>query len=268
MVCTTYKKYGLSLCHIWFATKEEILLKIHNREIKADLVFAHGVHEKGMCNRGKKVYALCLSTQPSLIKTLDFDEDAIFQSYGKHLKAYIKRSQREGAIVRIFRNTEIDGELLSLCGSFYEQMKEAKGIPDTFNRKLAECYAANDALVIAMAYVNEKPVGFNAYIADKTHFRTWLTAFAFREEEFDAQVVSRAHQLLEWETMRWCCKNGITSYDFGGLTSFENPNGIDKFKMTFAKEGQRVCYDNYLVGVSLLGKLAVLGCKILKKIRK
>lgn len=267
MVCTTYKKYGLSLCHIWFATKEEIFQKIQNREVNADLVYAHGVYEEGMRDRWG-IYALRLSIQPSLIKTLDSDENTVYQSYGKHLKAYIKRSQREGAFVHIFRNAEIDAELLGLCGNFYEHMKEAKGIPDIFNRKLAECYAANDALVIAMAYVNEKPVGFNAYIADKTHFRAWLTAFAFQEEEFDAQVVSRAHQLLEWETMRWCCQNGITSYDFGGIASFENPNGIDKFKMNFAKEGQRVSYDNYLVGVSLLGKLAVLGCKILKKLRK
>ena len=38
--------------------------------------------------------------------------------------------------------------------------------------------------------------------------------------------------------------------------------------MNLAKEGERVTYDNYLVGVSPLGKLAVFGYKLLRKIRK
>ena len=268
MICTTYKKYGLSLCHIWFAAKEEILLKIHNREIKADLVFAHGVHEKGMCNRGGEVYALCLSTQLSLIKTLDSDEDAIYQTFGKHLRKFIQRSIVEGTTIRLLSSREINDEVLNTCLRLYNKMKEDKGVPGKFNTTLAKQYAAEGNLLVSLACVNDTIVGFKASIADERNLRGWVSAFAFREEEFDAQVVSRAHQLLEWETMRWCCQNGITSYDFGGIASFENPNGIDKFKMNFAKEGQRVSYDNYLVGISLLGKLAVLGCKILKKLRK
>lgn len=263
MVQVTYSKKGIRLAHTWFADQSDIM-KLSGHISGVDLVFLHGVCLEDLPN----ICCVKMFSQFSLIKDLSRSEDEVWSSYGKHLKAYIKRSQREGTSVCIFRNTEIDDELLNLCGSFYEQMKEAKGIPDVFNRKLAESYASNDALVIAMAYVNEIPVGFNAYIADETHFRTWLTAFAFREEEFDAQEVSRAHQLLEWETMRYCCQNGITSYDFGGISSFENPNGIDKFKMTFAKEGARVTYDNYLVGVSPIGKMAVSAYKIRKKIRR
>lgn len=45
--------------------------------------------------------------------------------------------------------------------------------------------------------------------------------------------------------MRYCYQHGITSYDFGYIESFDNPNGIDKFKINFAKEGERVTYDNY-----------------------
>jgi len=211
---------------------------------------------------------LKLGPQYSLIKHISDSEDEIWNTYGKHLKAYIKRSQREGSFVRIFKGNEIGAELFDQCAALYEQMKKAKGIPDVFNRKLAEGYANDNALVISIAYVNNCPVGFTAFIADETHFRAWLTAFAFREEEFDTQAVSRAHQLLEWETMRYCCQNGITSYDFGGIYSFEDPNGIDKFKINLAKEGERVTYDNYLVGVSPLGKMAVLGYKLLRKIRK
>lgn len=268
MVCTTYKKHGLSLCHIWFATKEEILLKIQNSEITADLVFAHGVHEKGMCDRGRKVYALCLSTQHSLIKILVNDSDAIYQTFGKHLRKFIQRSIAEGTTIRLASGREINDEVLNTCLRLYNKMKEDKGVPGEFNTTLARKYATEGNLLVSLARVNDAIVGFKASIVDDQNLRGWVSAFSFREEEFDAQVVSRAHQLLEWETMRYCCQHGITSYDFGGITSFENPNGIDKFKMNFAKEGQLISYDNYLVGVSLLGKLAVLGYTILKKLRK
>lgn len=261
MVQVTYKKKGIRLTHIWFANADE-LQRLTKGKSHTDILFVHAGKYSHSSN------SVMISKQDSLIKDLNCSEEDIWNSYGKHLKAYIKRSQREETVIRIFRGEEINAGLLDVCGDLYEQMKASKGIPDTFNRSLAEQYIKKDALVICVAYVNEIPVGFNAYIADDTHFRTWLTAFAFCEEECDAQVVSRAHQLLEWETMRYCCQNGITSYDFGGVANFEEPNGIDKFKMNFAKEGQRISYDNYLVGISLLGKVVIRGYKLIKKARK
>lgn len=260
MIQATYQKKGIRLTHVWFADENEVS-ELLRHSSGTDLLFFHAVQFR------KSAFSFLHSHQESLIKELSDSEEAVWSTYGKHLKSYIKRGQREGSEIRLFRGEQITSELLDICADLYEQMKAAKGIPDAFNRGLAECYVREDALVIAMAYVEGKPVGFNAYIADKNHFRAWLTAFAFREDEFDAQVVSRAHQLLEWETMRYCCRNGVTFYDFGGIASFEEPNGIDKFKMTFAKEGRHVAYDNFLVGVSLIGKAAIAGYKLLTRVR-
>lgn len=118
-------------------------------------------------------------------------------------------------------------------------------------------FRAAGKLLVSQACVGNTVVGFKASIVDERHLRGWVSAFAFR-----------AHQLLEWETMRCCCQKGITSYDFGGIESFDNPNGIDKFKMTFAKEGERVTYDNFLLGSSLLGKAGIAAYKLYKKVRK
>jgi hypothetical protein len=261
MVLTTYKKKGIRLTHVWFATAKE-LQELAKGRAGSDVFFIHGAkYIDGP-------FSTMVFEQPSLIKHITDEEADVWGTYGKHLKAYIKRSIREESTVQIFRGNDISPELLDTCAELYEQMKAAKGMVDTFNRLLAESYTKQDALVISMDYVNNKPVGFNAYIADDSHFRTWLTAFAFREEEFDAQVVSRAHQLLEWETMRYCCQKGIVSYDFGGIESFDNPNGIDQFKINFAKEGDRVTYDNFLLGSSLLGKAGIVAYKLYKKVKK
>ena len=38
--------------------------------------------------------------------------------------------------------------------------------------------------------------------------------------------------------------------------------------MTFAREGEQVTYDNFLLGSSLLGKAGIAAYKLYKKIRK
>lgn len=261
MVLTTYRKKGIRLSHVWFATEEELASLVQSQKGKTDLVYAHGLQVP--CGGWRAV-----SSQNTLIKMLDSDESVIYQTFGKHLRKFIQRSISEGTVIRLLSGTEITDEVLDTCLRLYNKMKKDKGLSGTFNTALAKKYAAAGNLIISQACVGATVIGFKSSVIDDRHLRGWVSAFAFREEKFDTQVVSRAHQLLEWETMRWCCRNGITSYDFGGIASFDDPNGIDKFKMTFAKEGQRATYDNYLVGISPLGKAAVLGYWLLKEIRK
>lgn len=258
MVTVTYRKKGIRLTHVWFASESELASCADG----ADLLFVHGSDYTGL------PHSVHLVTQRSLIKSLGNDPETVFQSFGKHLRKFINRSISEGTTVRLLSGPEITDDVLDTCLRLYNKMKEDKGIPGTFNTSLAKHYANAGNLLVSQACIGNTIIGFKASIVDALHLRGWVSAFAFREEEFDAQVVSRAHQLLEWETMRYCCQNGITSYDFGGIYSFDDPNGIDKFKMNLAKDGARVTYDNYLVGVSPLGKMAVLGYKLLKKIRK
>ena len=261
MVLTTYSKKGIRLKHVWFAEPDAIG-QLASETSNADLLYIHGVTDLAL------PHTVRLGSQHTLIKELGSDQDAVYQTFGKHLRKFIQRSINEGTTIRHLEGVQITDEVLDTCLRLYNKMKADKGVPGTFNTALAKEYVRTDNLLVSLSYVNDTTVGFKASIIDDTHLRAWVSAFAFRDGEFDTHVISRAHQLLEWEVMRQCCQRGITSLDFGGIESFENPNGIDKFKMSFAKEGRRVTYDNYLVGTSLLGKAAVLGYKILKKVRK
>lgn len=53
---------------------------------------------------------------------------------------------------------------------------------------------------------------------------------------------------------------GIQKYDWGGISSLTEPNGIDVFKMKFG--GDLTTYYNVITGQTPLGKLAML---VLKK---
>ena len=85
----------------------------------------------------------------------------------------------------------------------------------------------------------------------------WISAFDFRNDVNDSQVLSRAHQRLDWELLLWCKDRGITRFDFGGINSFEEPNGIAQFKLKFESKN-KVIYNNYLVPMNLIGRIALL----------
>lgn len=192
-----------------------------------------------------------------MIKDLRPTEAEIFQTLGKHLRQYIKHCEKE-ALVRfaIYSSNEITKTVLNDCQRLYEKMFRDKGVVASFNTDLALHYIQKNGLIIAEAYINERPVGFDAVIKDEKNARLWLAAFDFRSEELDAQVLSRAHQKLDWELLCYCKQNGIESFDFGGINSITEPNGIAEFKMRFERNNI-VTYYNYLVPNNLIGKVAL-----------
>ena len=252
MLTVTYLKHGIRLSHIWFATAEQIENGSFFRHA-GDLAFLHGVGAATVV--GRKPY----TKQHTVIKELQLPTEELFQTLGKHLRQYINRSKREGLVrISILDSKRIlcEPEVLRNCKDIFEKMYSDKGLEERFNSVLAKKYCDQDALVIAMAYCNETPVGFSAVVYQGCFARLWLTAFDFRNENHDAQVLSRGHQQLDWELILWLKAKGVESFDLGGINSFDEPNGIARFKMSFEREN-RVTYYNYLIPKTLLGRIAL-----------
>ena len=87
MVEATYKKKGVRISHIWFCSDIDKYFDSHNP--CGDIVFFHGIehthtHRELMCYN-----------QSTVIKNISATEDELFNSFGKHLKQYIKRSYKD-----------------------------------------------------------------------------------------------------------------------------------------------------------------------------
>ncbi len=76
-------------------------------------------------------------------------------------------------------------------------------------------------------------------------------------------AIGRANRALHFYDMQYMKAKGITTYDWGGVMSFEEPGGIDKFKMGFG--GTPIDYFNIAIDISLKAKLAAIYRKILHK---
>ena len=243
---------GIRISHIWFASKEELSLELYKKE-KADLYCFHGVSpDFSYLEKSGGV-------QLSIIKDISLPEEDLFQTLGKHLRQYIKRSEKEKkAVIEIFDSTYLakHPEIIVSCKTLYEKMFYDKGMKVKFNIKLMNKYILKDSMVIGFLKVDEEPVGFSAVIYKEKMARLWLAAYDFRNERIDSQVLSRAHQRLDWNLLLWCKNNGVKLFDFGGVNSFDTPDGIAKFKMSFEKKNKTEYY-NFVIPNSVLGRLVV-----------
>lgn len=251
MLSISYMKHGIRLTHVYFANANEIRNDTIRKKA-GDLIFLHGTTTKP---NGGVLY----TTQHTLIKDLTLTEEELLDSFTKHLRKNIRRCERDNeGEIRFFEGNELikDPEIFKVCERLYSKMFSDKGIESSFNTSLARKYAKQKAIIVAIAYTANKPIGFTSMITDERNARAWVGAFDFRNTDNDSYVVSRLHRYVNWKRMIYCKNKGITSFDFGGISSFEKPDPRDEFKLDFESEN-KVTYENYLIPNSLLGRISL-----------
>ena len=86
----------------------------------------------------------------------------------------------------------------------------------------------------------------------------------FRMDPSKRNLAGRMNKLLHIKDMDWFRERNYTLYDWGNISSSQNPNGIDIFKMSFG--GDVVTVYNSFVGNSFLGRLLVVLYKLARKL--
>lgn len=251
MLNVSYRKHGIKLAHVWFADENEANNVYKMKDI-ADLIFLHGTNVQPK-------NGVLYTTQHTLIKDLTASEEEIFASFGKHLRKHIRKCEREDNVeIKFYNSKDVlsDENVLQTCKFLYEKLFSDKGMSANFNTKLALEYCRLDALHVAIVSFNGESIGFCAMILDSDNARAWVSGFDFRNKERDSHFMARSQRFLNWKRLLYCKEKGIKRFDFGGINSFDEPNGIAKFKMEFESEN-KVTYNNYLVPTNLLGKIAL-----------
>lgn len=232
---------------------------------KADLYFLHGVTKEDEMPLPKKKYAI-ISEFHSQICSLSQPEDEILAQINKSEKYQIRKSERDGGTVRMFTGQELreDPGAVNGLSDMYEEMYREKGTPKAFNRVQFDEYLKQDCIVLSAVYQEGVPLVFHSYVTDKDQARLLHSVSEFRNPDVEANLIGRANKRLHYEDMLYFKRNGLKYYDWGGISSLTEPNGIDVFKMKFG--GETVTYTNIICGGSFLGKLAVTALKLKDRI--
>lgn len=261
MIDVTYRKKFLKINQIWYPGKTTITELLGQRR-KADILFVHGAskEETKGAFRGWQEYHTCMND-------ITLSEEEMLAGINKAVKYQFRRSEKDNIEVRFYTKQDIEADttLLDTFADLYGRMYQSKGSDTKLNVTAIERYLEADAILFSSVWHDGEMLVFHSYICDETDARLLHSASCFREESADQSMIGRANKRLHWEDIRYFKEKGLLRYDWGGISDFENPNGIDEFKLKFG--GDKITYYNIFTGNTLLGRLAVTAMKLMKRVR-
>lgn len=261
MIDVTYKKKFLSVNQIWYG-KDISIAELLKQKRSADILFVHGAdkEETKGAFRGWQEYHTC-------INDLRLSEEDMLSKINKNVRYEIRRSQRDGIAFSFYQKKEIEenASLLKTFSDIYERMYLSKGSATKLNINAINHYLENDNIIFSAVMREGEILVFHSYIYEGTQTRLLHSASCFREESADQAMIGRVNKRLHWEDIKYFKNAGVVEYDWGGISDFDNPNGIDEFKLKFG--GEKITYYNIFAGNTVLGKLAVTVMKLLKRVQ-
>lgn len=265
MIDVSYRKkivqnLYLQVNQIWYPGTASITGLLGQRR-KADILFVHGVpfeETKGRF-RGWQEYHTCMND-------LTRSEEEMLAAVNKAVRYQFRRSEKDQIEIRFYTKKEIgqSPELMETFADIYERMYQSKGSDTKLNVSAIQKYLEADGILFSAVWHEGEMIVFHSYICDAADARLLHSASCFREESADQSMIGRANKRLHWEDILYFKKKRLLRYDWGGISDFDNPNGIDEFKLKFG--GDKITYYNVFAGNTLLGKLAVAAMRLMKRV--
>jgi len=254
------QKLSLKVNQIWYPGAVSVSELLRQRR-RADILFVHGVPFEQTKGRfcGWQEYHTCMNdiTRP---------EEEMLAAVNKAVRYQFRRSEKDQLEIRFYTKADIaqSPELMDTFAKIYERMYQSKGSDTKLNVSAVQKYLEADGILFSAVWHEGEMLVFHSYICDATDARLLHSASCFREESADQSMIGRANKRLHWEDILYFKKKGLIRYDWGGISDFDNPNGIDEFKLKFG--GDKITYYNVFAGNTLSGKLAVTAMKLLKRV--
>jgi hypothetical protein len=165
--------------------------------------------------------------------TLDSDEDKVFAAFKSNTRRNIRRAGAEGVEVKLLNSREAVADFFQLnCIT-----RRDHGLPPqpwNFFQKIFDHIIAARKGFVALVFHQGKPIAGAVFF----YFRD-EGVYKYGASDKDHQHL-RANNLIMWEAMRWCCRNGVRTFSFG-RTESEN-EGLLQFKRGWGAEESRVGY--------------------------
>lgn len=192
-----------------------------------DSIVAHGKKSgwQSIELRGAQAYLPAGSASASyLVHELDLPEDeaALHARFRNSTKRNIKKAISEGVEVEIC-NSAFSMEEFQRLNCITRKKHGLPPQPESFFDKIYEHVISKDKGFIVLAKYQEK------YIAAAVYFHFHKKALYKYGASDETYQHLRANNLVMWEAIKWCCRNGYKTFCFGrtdpgneGLRQFKN----------------------------------------------
>lgn len=240
-------RFNLIVSDLWFIDKNNITLS-------GDIVNCYGVEEEILPYVKKVSYGkIFLKKQCTLLLDLVKSEEILFNNIQKTMRYEIKRCEKELFEFKVLDENNISDSILENFEKVYNDMYKDKGIDCSLSMSLVRDYLKNNNFILTITLKENNIYAYHAYTHDKDSVRLLYSCSNFRGLQDQKAEIGRANKYLHWKDILYFKNKGVKVYDFGGVKSFENPNGIDKFKMNFG--GIQKIYYNVSLANSFRGMI-------------
>lgn len=235
-------------CHIWFEqfSSNEDLSRLKQECFGNDCLVVHA-NEIPLVTGSIK--------QESLFSDLYMSDSQLLSLMTKTIRNEINRAERENVEVEYYSNESDCFEVLNAFSKMYREMYEQKGLKGIeLPVKELSGYIKAKQLLISCAKIDGKPIVFHSYVYGDRNSRLLHSCSEFRtEDNATRNAIGRANKYLHWRDMLYLKNNAVMNYDWGGVSSLSNPNGIDQFKLSFG--ATPLVYFNFTIPLTIKYKV-------------
>lgn len=235
MRATAYGSH-FKTCHVWFEQFDscEDLNRLKSECKGIDCIIIHAN------NRLLEANGIYSSRQQSLISDLTQTDDQLLDLMTKTIRNEINRAERENVEIKCYSSAQLkeDDAIIAAFSKMYREMYGQKGMAGIeLPVKELGAYIEMQQLLITSAIIDGEPVVFHAYVFGEGNSRFLQSCSEFRvADNATRNAIGRANKYLHFRDFQNLRSKGVERYDWGGIQSLSEPNGIDKFKMAFGAE--------------------------------
>lgn len=246
MINVSYVRHGIKINAVWFC--EDVADVVS--QSKSDIVFLHSVGQT-------EIKCSIAAPQQTLLTDLSGSEEDIFKQFNKTCRKMINRAEAINIAFEVYDSKALAAkpELVDNFKKDYTEFTAMKGIQNTYNEDALKVYITAGAAVMTKAVKDGEDYAQHIYINDGRCVRGLYSVSKFRIKNLDTSLTACANRFLHWSEMKYFKTIGVQTYDWSGLTSAADPNGVDSFKLSFG--GNEHTYFNILAGKSVLGKILI-----------
>ncbi len=211
-----------------------------------------------------------LMSQNTFFTSLLDDEETIYTNIKKSFRYEIKRNIESDEVeVEVYSPEDLkkNKKALDDFRATYTAMYKAKGMDVKLSDLEVYPFIESRALWLTKVSRDGESLVYHSYINTGGTIRLLQSCSLFRDKKDEAALIGRCNKRLHYADMLYFKDEGIPYYDWGGISSFDNPNGIDNFKLAFSSFAPplRVLYYNGQIGVTVKGKIMLKVYRIFRK---
>ena len=159
--------------------------------------------------------------------------DELLRSFRHDTKLHIRRSEREGVVIRSTQSEEDIREFVRIYLDMAEKKSFSGEEPGRLSHSVRWVVKQKDRGALLMASKGINPLG--GVLVVRAAQRSWGVFSATAKDD----RVTAGH-LLQWSAIRWAKEHGCNEYDFGGYREGVNI-GPASFKRGFCRAAVQFC---------------------------